>query len=171
MNEQQEKDWAELVEHSQSMLDSKCPLIEDELIVAANAEIERLRRYESAYNEWHEKTEWIQRSARADELGMHRADVMTKRIGELEQERDQLKAQNERLSEIFANEVEADHVFTEAELAAHDAELQAQAVEDALNGLCDKLRYEFEGPYGLSEVEEFIERYADQLRAKAKGEK
>lgn len=42
-------------------------------------EMARLRRYEEAFQEWNEKTEWIQKSAQSDEIGMHRADVFRKR--------------------------------------------------------------------------------------------
>jgi len=42
-------------------------------------EMARLRRYEEAFQEWSEKTEWIQASAQSGELGMHRADVFRNR--------------------------------------------------------------------------------------------
>lgn len=46
--------------------------------------ITELERFEFAYKEWSDKTEWVQRTARAQELGKHRADVMRSRITELE---------------------------------------------------------------------------------------
>ena len=47
-------------------------------------------------------------------------------------------------------------------LAEHDAEV----IESALYSLSDSFRYDFEGCYGLSEVEEFIDNYINQLRQK-----
>lgn len=47
---------------------------------AAKAEVERLRRFEAAYIEWQEKTEWVQADAKPKELGKHRADVLRERI-------------------------------------------------------------------------------------------
>lgn len=48
--------------------------------------------------EWHDRTEWVQKTALPHELGLHRADVLRlriesrdKRIKELEAEIDQLK--------------------------------------------------------------------------------
>ena len=45
------------------------------------AEFERLSRFEAAYNEWQDKTEWVQTAVStgalpARYLGMHRADVL-----------------------------------------------------------------------------------------------
>lgn len=67
--------------------------IDAALIVAAvNAlpalldEIERLRRVEFAFNEWIEKTEWVQTTTEARELGKHRADVLRERIERLREE-------------------------------------------------------------------------------------
>lgn len=58
---------------------------------AVTAERDRLRgTVEAAYNEWHDKTEWVQKTAKAHELGKHRADVLKDRI-------DQLRAEVEAL--------------------------------------------------------------------------
>ncbi|MEN9885430.1 MAG: hypothetical protein RL758_8 [Pseudomonadota bacterium] len=56
----------------------------------AAAELRRLHRVEEAFNEWIEKTAWVQESARTGELGMHRADVLKARIDRLEGELQQL---------------------------------------------------------------------------------
>ena len=40
--------------------------------------------YKAAYDEWQEKTEWVQQTATYDELGMHRADILKQRIAVLE---------------------------------------------------------------------------------------
>lgn len=46
----------------------------------AAAELRRLRQHERALAEWLEKTEWVQQTAQPGELGMHRADVLRKRL-------------------------------------------------------------------------------------------
>jgi Arc/MetJ-type ribon-helix-helix transcriptional regulator len=43
-------------------------------------------QYKAAYIEWQEKTEWVQKTAKPNELGMHRADVLRNRIRKLEKE-------------------------------------------------------------------------------------
>lgn len=47
------------------------------------AEVERLRRFEAAYLEWSNKTDWVQQTAAPKELGMHRADVIKQRFDTL----------------------------------------------------------------------------------------
>lgn len=54
------------------------------------AEIERLQSFKTAYMEWSEKTDWVQDSVEACELGKHRADAIRIRF-------DKLKAENESL--------------------------------------------------------------------------
>lgn len=53
-------------------------------VVDLEAEVAKLERFEIAYKEWSDKTDWVQKSARPKELGMHRADVMAQRIEALE---------------------------------------------------------------------------------------
>lgn len=48
--------------------------------------IAELERFKAAYEEWHEKTEWVQETATYKELGKHRADVLRERIAELEKD-------------------------------------------------------------------------------------
>jgi uncharacterized small protein (DUF1192 family) len=62
---------------------------------AVTAERDRLQQFEAAYNEWHDKTEWVQKTAEAHELGKHRADVLKDRV-------DQLQAEVERLRNELA---------------------------------------------------------------------
>lgn len=45
-----------------------------------------LRRQHFALNEWFEKTEWVQKTVKPRELGMHRADIMRTRIESLQAE-------------------------------------------------------------------------------------
>lgn len=54
-----------------------------EQLAQRDAEIERLRRFEVAYLEWQEKTDWVQADAKPKELGKHRADVLRERINAL----------------------------------------------------------------------------------------
>lgn len=57
-----------------------------EFILEQQKTLLELEKYREACCEWSEKTDWIQKTATAKELGMHRADVMRKRIEELERE-------------------------------------------------------------------------------------
>jgi len=61
-------------------------------IRALKAERDRLRGTVEATYEWLDKTEWVQKTAKAHELGKHRADVLKDRI-------DQLRAEVERLTD------------------------------------------------------------------------
>ena len=64
------------------------------------AEIQELKRqlenYKAAFQEFHYKTEWVQYSALPGELGMHRADILRKRI-------DLLTKQNAALAEKLSS--------------------------------------------------------------------
>lgn len=42
--------------------------------------------YKPAYDEWIEKTEWVQKTVQPHELGFHRADILRMRIEALEAE-------------------------------------------------------------------------------------
>ena len=57
-----------------------------EFILEQQKALLELEKYREAWYEWSEKTDWIQETATAKELGMHRADVMRKRIEDLEKE-------------------------------------------------------------------------------------
>jgi predicted ATPase len=48
------------------------------------SELRRLHQFERGYNEWTEKTQWVQDTKQTHELGMHRADVLKQRIERLE---------------------------------------------------------------------------------------
>lgn len=61
---------------------------------AVTAERDRLQQFEAAYNEWHDKTEWVQKTAEAHELGKHRADVLKERV-------DQIQAEVEALRKVI----------------------------------------------------------------------
>lgn len=52
----------------------------------------RVRSLVEALNEWNNKTEWVQKTANARELGHHRADVIRGRMESLQRSRDELSA-------------------------------------------------------------------------------
>lgn len=52
----------------------------------------RVTSLEFAFNEWHDKTDWVQETAQALELGMHRADVLRARIEALDAENKALRS-------------------------------------------------------------------------------
>lgn len=66
-----------------------------ELIAALSsvtAERDMLRgTVEATYNEWLDKTEWVQKTAKAHELGKHRADVLKERVDKLQSEVESLR--------------------------------------------------------------------------------
>lgn len=62
-----------------------------------------INQYESALKEWIEKTEWVQNSANANELGVHRADALSLRISDL---KSQLAKANERVKSLEQTNLE-----------------------------------------------------------------
>ena len=57
-----------------------------EFIIEQQVAILEHEEYRKACYEWLEKTDWVQETASAKELGMHRADILRKRIEDLEKE-------------------------------------------------------------------------------------
>ena len=57
-----------------------------EFIIEQQVAILELEQYRKSWYEWSEKTDWVQETAKAKELGMHRADILRKRIEDLEKE-------------------------------------------------------------------------------------
>lgn len=53
-------------------------------------ELRRLHQVELAFNEWLDKTEWVQETCQYYELGLHRADVLKRRIEYLQSRIDSL---------------------------------------------------------------------------------
>lgn len=54
-------------------------------------ELKRMSTLRQSHNQWIEKTEWVQDTVKAGELGRHRADVLKKRIEDLTAEVERLK--------------------------------------------------------------------------------
>ena len=61
-------------------------------IYQAATELRRLHRHELVLQDWLDKTNWVQETAQAGELGMHRADALKKRIEKLEASNQELLA-------------------------------------------------------------------------------
>lgn len=77
-------------------------------------------KFKFAFTEWHDKTAWVQEEVSPDRfgfqtLGMHRADVMTRHIEELE---------NDEVRQRLAN---AEHQLHMAELAKHNLKASRKA--------------------------------------------
>jgi cell division protein FtsB len=60
--------------------------------VKAAAELRRLHNVKLAFDEWIDKTSWVQHTAGAQDLGKHRADVLRERIERLEAENEALRS-------------------------------------------------------------------------------
>jgi hypothetical protein len=83
-------------------------------------ELRRLHQFERGYNEWTEKTQWVQETKQTYELGMHRADVLKQRI-------EKLKAVNQELLAALNNiEVSTHDAMTAALARAAIAKAEAQ---------------------------------------------
>ena len=57
-----------------------------EFILEQQKALLELEKYRESWYVWSEKTDWIQETATVKELGMHRADVLRKRMEDLEKE-------------------------------------------------------------------------------------
>lgn len=72
----------------QAYFDAVTPLRVADLIAALEQAQDERDKFKFAFNEWHDKTEWVQKAKPGrfefNTLGMHRADVMTRHIAELE---------------------------------------------------------------------------------------
>lgn len=73
------------------------------------AELRRLHQHEFVNEIWHVKTQWVQDTAKPEELGMHRADVMRQRLERITAQRDALlEALREyRAAILFAQDKQA----------------------------------------------------------------
>lgn len=86
-------DWKRNTEALQEFLGEKTV---EEVALELLAENNRLGQLEYAFSEWIEKTDWVQSTVQASELGRHRTDVLRTRI-------DQFKAENEALRKAIAD--------------------------------------------------------------------
>jgi hypothetical protein len=67
---------------------------------AAGNELRRLHQHELASRDWLDKTNWVQETAQDGEFGMHRADVLKKRIDALNESNTELLAALEKLARV-----------------------------------------------------------------------
>lgn len=77
---------------------------------AAAAELRRLHQVDVAHGWWLDKTEWVQESSEASDLGQHRADVMRQRIERLHAENEVLHDQclkSVMVISVLEDEIEA----------------------------------------------------------------
>lgn len=85
------------------------------------AELEALQSFRTAFNEWHDKTEWVQGDKRFDVIkpwGKHRADVLKLYIDHLESK---LEAKDRRIAEL-SHHLQSAHAFIEhTEAFGHEA--------------------------------------------------
>lgn len=101
---------------------------------ATAAELRRLHQHELSNDLWHTKTAWVQESARPEELGMHRADCLRRRI-------ERLHAENIKLWGRFEAEAQAAGRL-QRKLNATEEQLDAlrhavAAEREACAALCD----------------------------------
>lgn len=89
-------DWKRNTEALQEFLGEKTL---EEMTLELLEENERLSHFESAYSEWIEKTDWVQASVQALELGRHRADVLRSRIDQLKADNEALRKERDKLAE------------------------------------------------------------------------
>ena len=76
----------------------------------AAAELRRLHQVDVAHGWWLDKTEWVQESSEASDLGQHRADVMRQRIERLHAENEVLHDQclkSVMVISVLEDEIEA----------------------------------------------------------------
>ena len=96
--------YSDLPESDKDRFDRWFARIESRIAAEKDAEIARLERFEVAFNEWSDKTDWVQEKNDWEfpTLGMHRADVMRKEILRLESELGKMDAEITQLKARIA---------------------------------------------------------------------
>ncbi|WP_313329446.1 hypothetical protein [Comamonas sp.] len=103
---------------------------------AIATELRRLSKVEAAFSEWIEKTDWVQRTAKPAELGVHRADVLANRIAALEAE---LKDTNDMNQQLRDQNTAVDAACAALERAGIEAANRAAAAEQQVTALTQRL--------------------------------
>ena len=109
-------------------------LFTPDVALAMLDELEALQSFRTAFNEWHDKTEWVQGDKRFDvikPLGKHRADVLKLYIDHLESK---LEAKEEQRANWFqmAQKLGEDLDAAEKRIAELEAKLQtADKLQDS----------------------------------------
>jgi CRISPR/Cas system-associated endoribonuclease Cas2 len=70
-------------------------------VIGLHKKIRRLNSFKVAYQEWSDKTDWVQQSVQSGELGKHRADAIKARYDALKAENESLR-KDARLLDILA---------------------------------------------------------------------
>ncbi|UZJ58580.1 hypothetical protein OKW98_18560 [Pseudomonas sp. KU26590] len=92
------------------------------------AEIERLQRFETAYKEFSDKTDWVRPDPAGQEVGMHVADILRKRCDDLTSHN---QAQADEIVRLRKDQVEA--------ISDYNAAVDRK---DKFIGECDRLKIE-----------------------------
>jgi predicted RNase H-like nuclease (RuvC/YqgF family) len=119
-----------------------------EYIAAANpaamleliAEIERLQRFETAYKEFSDKTDWVVPDPSGQEIGMHVADILRKRCDDLTSHnqaqadeivrlREELKPLEDELQKTELRALKFIHRFNAATDLGRELRLALEAIE------------------------------------------
>jgi hypothetical protein len=119
-------------------------------IEALRKENERLQRFETAYKEFSDKTDWVRPNAATHELGMHVADILRKRCDDLtshnQAQADEIKALRAASTPQHAGHIPggaiADDVTGRRVIVSGDAinRLKASHPRACVNaGLCEKV--------------------------------
>jgi len=103
---------------------------------AIAAELRRLSKVEAAFKEWVDKTDWVQRTAKPAELGVHRADVLANRIAALEAE---LKDTNDMNQQLRDQNTAVDAACAALEKAGIEAANRAATAEQQVTALTQRL--------------------------------
>jgi hypothetical protein len=97
------------------------------------AEIERLQGFEAAYKEFSDKTDWVKETAHWSELGMHRADVLRKRVDELQAENEVLRTDAERYRWLRAETGSGPNIQVSEWVGPHEYRLFTEELDAAID--------------------------------------
>ncbi|WP_182341960.1 hypothetical protein [Comamonas koreensis] len=103
---------------------------------AIAAELRRLSKVEAAFKEWIEKTDWVQRTAKPAELGVHRADVLASRIAAMDAE---IRVTNDMNQQLRDQNTAVDAACAALEKAGIEAANRAAAAEQQVTALTQRL--------------------------------
>jgi hypothetical protein len=97
------------------------------------AEIERLQGFEAAYKEFSDKTDWVQETAHWSELGMHRADVLRKRVDAFKAENETLHKDAERYRWLRAETGSGPNIQVSEWIGPHEYRLYTEELDAAID--------------------------------------
>lgn len=144
-----------------------------EFIAAANpaavlkliAEIERLQNFEVAYKEFSDKTDWVQETAHWSELGMHRADVLRKRVDQIKTENTDLhatlQAAKGEIERLNAGALEDLRLRTELMEQFNELKAENEALRECVEDLALSLECEVNARYAGPQSHPALKRKYD----------